>query len=186
MAQEGEHMQKRIWMILLVGCLLPVLVFSISCSKKAVEQKQETYAATGQDTDSHDTEASTVKSEVLETDSEDKVMMITIEDIYFQFDRSTLTPQAKESLVAKAEWLKIHPDVKVLIEGHCDERGTNEYNLALGDRRAESVRTFLLNLGISSLRLDTISYGEERPIAHGHNESAWAKNRRAHFAVKEN
>jgi len=177
-------MRKKGWRLVLIGCFIGGLVFSVSCSKKAVEQKNETYASTGQESDSSANAGNVVKAEVIETDSENKIMMITIEDIYFEFDRSTLTPQAKESLVGKAEWLKTHPDVRVLIEGHCDERGTNEYNLALGDRRAERVRTFLVDLGVSSLRLDTISFGEERPIDDGHNETAWAKNRRAHFAVK--
>ena len=77
----------------------------------------------------------------------------------------------------------MHPGVTVTIEGHCDERGTNEYNLALGDRRAESAKRFLTDLGISATRLTTVSYGEERPVDPRHNEEAWAKNRRAHFVI---
>ena len=105
------------------------------------------------------------------------------EDIHFEFDKSRLLPEAKEILKEKAEWLSMHPDVTVTIEGHCDERGTNEYNLALGDRRAESARRFLTDLGISAGRLTTVSYGEERPLDPRHNEEAWAKNRRAHFVI---
>jgi peptidoglycan-associated lipoprotein len=105
------------------------------------------------------------------------------EDIYFEFDKSRLLPEAKEILKEKAEWLSMHEDVTVTIEGHCDERGTNEYNLALGDRRAESAKRFLTDLGISVSRLTTVSYGEERPVDLRHNEEAWAKNRRAHFVI---
>ncbi len=105
------------------------------------------------------------------------------ENIHFEFDKSTLLPEAKEILKEKAEWLSIHRDVIVTMEGHCDERGTNEYNLALGDRRAESAKRFLIDLGISVSRLTTVSYGEERPLDPRHNEEAWAKNRRAHFVI---
>ena len=105
------------------------------------------------------------------------------EDIYFDFDKSTLTPSAQDSLLRKAEWLRENPDATVTIEGHCDNRGTNEYNLALGDRRAESAKAFLVDLGIDASRLTTISYGEERPVDPRNNEEAWSKNRRDHFVV---
>ncbi len=106
------------------------------------------------------------------------------EKVYFDFDDASLRPDAIEVLLKKVEWLKKHPDVHVIIEGHCDERGTNEYNLALGSRRAESVKNFLIKSGISPVRLFTISYGEERPVDPGHNEAAWAKNRRVEFKIR--
>lgn len=106
------------------------------------------------------------------------------EDILFEFDSASLTAAAQEILRAKAEWLRNNPGVMVLIEGHCDERGTNEYNLALGDRRAFSAKAFLVDLGIDDARLSTISYGEERPVATGSSEDAWAQNRRVHFVIK--
>jgi peptidoglycan-associated lipoprotein len=106
-----------------------------------------------------------------------------LQDINFEFDKSSLTGQAQEILRENAQWLADNPTVNVEIEGHCDERGTIEYNLALGDRRAKSARDFLINLGVSASRLSTISYGEEMPLDAGHNESAWAKNRRAHFTI---
>jgi len=109
--------------------------------------------------------------------------MFVNEDIYFGFDRYNLLPAAQAVLKKKAAWLRNNPDVSVSIEGHCDERGTNEYNIALGDRRAESAKAFLIDLGISGSRLQTVSYGEERPVDPGHNEEAWAKNRRAHFVI---
>ena len=110
--------------------------------------------------------------------------MFENEDVFFEFDSASLTAEAQEILRAKAEWLRANPGVRVLIEGHCDERGTNEYNLALGDRRAYSSKAFLTDLGIDDTRISTISYGEERPIASGASEEAWAKNRRAHFVIK--
>jgi len=106
------------------------------------------------------------------------------EHIYFEFDSAVLTPSAVAVLQEKAAWLKDQPTVNVLIEGHCDERGTNEYNLALGERRAQSAKAFLVNMGIASARLTTVSYGEERPLDPGHNEAAWAKNRRAQFVIE--
>lgn len=106
-----------------------------------------------------------------------------LNDIYFDFDSSSLTPRAQEILKSNASWLKSNPSVVVEIEGHCDERGTIEYNLALGDRRARGVKDYLVNLGVSSSRMRTISFGEEMPLDPGHNETAWAKNRRAHFTI---
>jgi peptidoglycan-associated lipoprotein len=102
-------------------------------------------------------------------------------DIFFEFDSSTLSDKAESILKAKAEWMRRNPSLAIVIEGHCDNRGTTEYNLALGERRAESVKGFLIDLGVSDTRIRTISYGEERPLAPGDDESAWAQNRRAHF-----
>lgn len=104
--------------------------------------------------------------------------------VLFDFDSSALTPTAQERLRRKAQWLKEHPNVKIIIEGHCDERGTAEYNLALGERRAEAAKAFLVDLGVSPDRMTTISYGEERPFAKLHTEAAWAMNRRAHFVIE--
>ena len=105
------------------------------------------------------------------------------EDIYYDFDSSALQADAEDVLKRKAEWLRNNPGVSAIIEGHCDERGTNEYNLALGDRRAESAKLYLVNLGIDAARLTSISYGEERPVNLGQDEGAWAKNRRAHWVI---
>lgn len=106
------------------------------------------------------------------------------EDIFFEFDSASLSVEAQEILRRKAAWLRENRGARVIIEGHCDERGTNEYNLALGDRRAFSAKSFLTDLGISEARLTTISYGEERPIDPRSTEEAWAQNRRVHFAIK--
>jgi peptidoglycan-associated lipoprotein len=105
------------------------------------------------------------------------------QDIYFDFDSYVLTADAKAILNNKADFLKRYPKVKVTIEGHCDERGTTEYNLALGERRANSAYQYMSNLGIEPMRMTTISYGEERPLSVGQSEDAWARNRRDHFVV---
>lgn len=98
---------------------------------------------------------------------------------YFAYDSSVLTAESQKKLDAQAEWLKSHGDVKVTIEGHADERGTREYNLALGERRANAVKKYLVTLGVADDRVSTVSYGKERPAVLGSTESAWAKNRRA-------
>lgn len=106
-----------------------------------------------------------------------------LEDVFFDFRESTLREDAKQALMNNIRWLRANPHARVLIEGHCDERGTNEYNLALGERRAKTVRDFLVAGGVSADQLSIISYGEERPFVLGHDESAWKWNRRAHFVV---
>ena len=113
----------------------------------------------------------------------DEIRAFEAENINFDFDKSELKPEARAILVKKAEWLRNHEEFSVRIEGHCDERGTNEYNLALGDRRADSAKAFLVDLGIAASRLTTISYGEERPLCMQQTEECWAKNRRGHFVV---
>ena len=99
--------------------------------------------------------------------------------MFFEFNESTITPEGRATLEKQAEWLKRYAQVSVTIEGHCDERGTREYNLALGDRRANAAKNYLVSLGVPASRLTTISYGKERPVALGSDEASWAKNRRA-------
>jgi peptidoglycan-associated lipoprotein len=106
-----------------------------------------------------------------------------LEDVRFEYDSASLTDQARSTLEKHALWLQNRRDAKVLVEGHCDERGTVEYNLALGEKRARAARDYLASLGVASDRLRTVSYGKERALDAGSNESAWARNRRAHFAV---
>lgn len=103
---------------------------------------------------------------------------------YFDFDKANIRPDAATALQYNAEVLKRYPDARILIEGNCDERGTVEYNLALGERRAASCKDYLKNLGINPSRIETISYGKERPVALGHNEEAWQLNRRCDFKVQ--
>jgi peptidoglycan-associated lipoprotein len=105
------------------------------------------------------------------------------ENIYFAFDSSDLSDQARLILNSNAEYLRKHSSLTATVEGHCDDRGSEEYNIALGKRRAESVKKFLIDLGISTDRLVTVSYGENKPIAAGQDETSWAKNRRAQVVV---
>ena len=106
-----------------------------------------------------------------------------LRDIHFDFDSYTIKPQDIPYLEKLAEWLNSHPEYKLRIEGNCDERGSELYNLALGKRRAEAAKKFLVNLGVDPDRITTVSYGEERPIDPRHCEEAWAKNRRDHFVL---
>jgi peptidoglycan-associated lipoprotein len=106
-----------------------------------------------------------------------------LKDIYFEFDSAQLTDAARETLGVNASWMQRNPSVKILVEGHTDQRGSTAYNLALGERRAVATRDFLISLGVLRARLSTISYGKERPADPGNTETAWAKNRRAHFVA---
>jgi peptidoglycan-associated lipoprotein len=101
--------------------------------------------------------------------------------IHFDFDRYDLKPEARQVLTRKAEIMKQYPEIKLVIEGHCDQRGTAEYNLALGERRARAAADYLVNLGVPTAKLSIVSYGKERPMDPGQNEAAWAKNRRDEF-----
>jgi peptidoglycan-associated lipoprotein len=106
-----------------------------------------------------------------------------LKDIHFDFDKYDIRRGDEEILRENAALIKKYPKVKIQIEGHCDERGTVEYNLALGERRANNTKKYLVSLGIASNRISTISYGKEKPLDPGHNEEAWAKNRRAHIVL---
>lgn len=106
-----------------------------------------------------------------------------LRDAFFAFDTSTLDADARDALSTSARWLRDNPQYVLLVEGHTDERGTSQYNLALGDRRAETAREYLVQLGLTPGRVRTVSFGEERPFSEGSNESAWARNRRAHLVL---
>lgn len=120
----------------------------------------------------------TTTSTVQPGSQEDLVLNVG-DRVFFGFDKYDLSDEAQGTLQRQAAWLKANPTVTLVIEGNCDERGTREYNLALGERRATAVKNYLVTLGISANRLSTISYGKERPVALGHNEAAWAQNRRS-------
>lgn len=105
-------------------------------------------------------------------------------DVYFEFDRSELAAEAREVLQRNSDWIKENPGVQIEIEGHADNRGTNEYNLALGSRRAQAVKDYLVTLGVAPERFSTISYGEELPVCGESSEECWQMNRRAHFVVR--
>jgi len=109
------------------------------------------------------------------------VAAITMNDINFDFDKYNIRANDAAILKDDAEWFRSNAGKKVRVEGHCDERGTVEYNLVLGQKRADSTKNFLVNLGVDGKLIETVSYGKEKPLDPGHNEGAWAKNRRAHF-----
>ena len=198
-------MRKKYWIALALLLIIPGLLFTTSCAKKTVKaEKAPAAKATGEaakaaDLDKQKAELARQKAleeqrleqerlakaraEARKKVEKGKLARFERDHIYFDFDRYNLKPEAQRKLKIKAAFMKANPNIRARIEGHCDERGTNEYNLALGDRRANSAKEFLLNLGIAENRLTTISHGEERPIDPGHNEAAWAKNRRAQFVV---
>lgn len=126
-------------------------------------------------------------TEVLPDDAEELNRMAQekgwIRDAFYEYDSSTLTEQAREALQASASWLKGYPQYGLIIEGHCDERGTEQYNMALGERRAYAAKEYLVSLGIDAARVQTQSFGEERPFDSGTTEAAYAKNRRAHLVL---
>jgi peptidoglycan-associated lipoprotein len=173
--ERRRKMQKKIWLIMALLLVIPGLLFTVGCQKKAVSQAKAPAPAPAP--------APGMKPAPAPVTPSDTSGMIMQEDVYFEFDKSTLTPMAQDNLTRKAGWLRANPDATVTIEGHCDERGTAEYNLALGDRRAESAKAYLVDLGIASSRLTTISYGEERPVCTEHTEECWAKNRRDRFVI---
>ena len=126
---------------------------------------------------SADTE--TTESASIEPGSQEDLIVNVGDRVFFNYDSSELDTDAQELLQDQVAWLKQYSDVSVIIEGHCDERGTREYNLALGEKRAQSVKNYIINLGISADRVSTISYGKERPAVVGSNDGAWAQNRRS-------
>ena len=196
-------MGKKIGVNLLTVLLVAGLFFTVSCAKKTVvsepegtqiEQEETTTGETDQMTGDEMTAAEKAKQRELEEQrlkeqrekearKAAKARFVN-KNIHFEFDKSELTAKAQQILKKKAGWLEKNPDEDVLIEGHCDERGTTEYNLALGERRAQAARDFLINMGISSSRISYVSYGEEKPLDPAGNPEAWAKNRRAEFVIK--
>lgn len=187
--------------------VVSLVFFSASCAKKAVtpergrayeegpgpedtgitgrtgryDYEEDTYRSTGEDEGLREGTypAEATQQEMMATRNE-----FENQDIYFAYDSAALSRTAQEKLREKARWMKQYPTVSAVVEGHCDERGTSEYNLALGDRRAESAKAYMINLGVSPSRLVTISYGEERPADPRKTEEAWARNRRVHFEVE--
>ena len=172
-------MQKKTWLMIVMLLVIPGLLFTVGCQKKTVTQAK----APAPSPAPAPAPAPAPQPAPAPVTPPVGGAMIMQEDIFFDFDKSTLTPAAQDNLMKKAAWLRANANATVTIEGHCDERGTNEYNLALGDRRADSAKAFLVDLGIAASRLTTISYGEERPLCPQKTEECWAKNRRAHFVV---
>jgi peptidoglycan-associated lipoprotein len=183
-------MGKKVWLAVALVMILPVMVFMVSCSKEAV--RTEPVSTTGPEVRkapvASDGEAGQdeqlmerLRAEAAARDAA-KAAFVN-ENIHFAFDSSALSVRARRILSRKADYLRSNPDTLITIEGHCDDRGTDAYNNALGERRADSVKIFLVDLGIDTNRLSTVSFGEKRPIAPGHDEASWAENRRAQFVI---
>lgn len=169
-------MRNKGWLPIALVMILPVMLFTVSCAKKAVQSQSEsmTEPEVQKAPDRLAEEAKPdgqLEEERLraETAAREAALAAFLgENIHFAFDSSLLSDKARQILISKAEYLSTNPDITVTVEGHCDDRGTNAYNIALGVRRAESVKMFLVELGIGTNRPNTVSYGEEQPIAMGH------------------
>ena len=188
-------MQKKMLRSVLFLLVIAGLMVFASCAKEAVQATapEEESQATDQAAEDkaaaeaaarREAEQRAMEEDAIRKEKEAAQSMFVSEDIYFDFDDASLNAEAQETLRQKAAWMRNNPDGLVVIEGHCDERGTAEYNLALGDQRAASAKAFLKDLGLSAFRIRTISYGEEMPADTGSGEEAWAKNRRAHFGIE--
>lgn len=157
---------KKWFIYSLVSLFVISIGFSFQgCSKKQVKKDGEETTAEG----------GTGKIEIGDSGG--------LKTVHFEFDTFSLTEETRETLKDNAQWLKDHKNIKVQVEGHCDSRGTQEYNLALGQKRSEAVRKYLADLGVGVKRLSTLSYGEEKPIDSEETEEAWTKNRRAQFVI---
>ncbi|HYA15740.1 MAG TPA: peptidoglycan-associated lipoprotein Pal [Syntrophales bacterium] len=186
-------MKRNFKIIMIIGLILCFsIMFMTGCAKKSTvkEQAVSTEEKVGKTEEapqvSKPLKEGEIKAGEAEATQEKAVSAkeeIAFKDIHFDFDKFNLKPEARDILKQLADWLTKSKNYNVLIEGNCDERGTTEYNLALGERRAKEAMKYLVELGIDVKRIKTISYGKERPLDPGHNEDAWAKNRRDHFVV---
>jgi peptidoglycan-associated lipoprotein len=196
--KKENHIMQKHWTAIALALLVPVIFSFAACTKSKISsQPSTTISAEEEARKGAEEEArqKALREENLKEESlseqqtrermETERSMFENEDIYFEFDSIRLAPGAQEILTQKAAWLRKNRNAKVTIEGHCDDRGTNEYNLALGEGRAQSARAFLVDLGVKESKLIAISYGEERPVDRGQNEESWARNRRAHFVIEE-
>jgi peptidoglycan-associated lipoprotein len=183
-------MRNKKWIELFFLSLISLSILTASCAKKTV--KPDEYSTRGA-VEEADIQPDTVNQQVIEEEGIQAASEIEIraakeefetEDIYFNKESYSLIPEAQEILIRKAEWLMAYPEINVIIQGHTDEPGTAEYNFALGDRRAGSVKSFLIQQGIDSSRLTAVSFGKEQPAESGQSEEARAKNRRVHFLIE--
>jgi peptidoglycan-associated lipoprotein len=185
-------MRKNYWIALALVLSVSAMLFTVSCAKEAVQVQPAVTEAPPQPEPQEDlaakqrAEQERLEAERLEAERAAAAALAEFQNqhVYFEFDSSALQPTAQEVLSRKAEYMRTNAGINVTVEGHCDERGTDAYNMALGERRANAAKDYLVNLGIDAGRLNTISYGEERPLDYGHNEEAWAKNRRDQFVVE--
>lgn len=162
--------------IVLTAIATTALLVTVGCSIKPKEAAKETVPSVTTETEN--------KGPILELNGDsDSGKAGALQTVYFEFNSAQLTDQTKNTLKDNAEFLKKSETIEVQVEGHADERGSVQYNLALGEKRAKSVKTYLMGLGVKVKRMTTISYGKERPLTFGHDESSWSKNRRANFVI---
>ncbi len=195
-------MRGNILQVLCVaGLIASVSFFTVGCAKKAVESEGNgdsvSSSTTETSTPTRDTGETAGTYESIDSGADNGTMEATgdmkfsegrthegLLPIYFDFDKSNVRDDQKARLEGNAEFLNANSSMKITIEGNCDERGTNEYNIALGERRAQAAKKYLMNLGVSSDNLYTVSYGEERPLLYGHDEYSWSQNRRDDFVIQ--
>jgi peptidoglycan-associated lipoprotein len=168
-------------LILFTGCHKKVSTRPEEAPPQSVTQQPVTQQPEATEKISEKKVESVMSSDIKSAYAEGKEGMFA--DIMFEYDKYDVKESYKSELQAVAAWMTKNSSAKVSVEGHCDERGTNEYNLALGDRRAKAVKDYLVSLGVLSSRIETISYGEEKPVCTEQSEECWAKNRRAHFVI---
>jgi len=176
---------KKLPILILILVLTVLLGGQTGCSKKTKSDGITTGSPIGGDSSmTDDTSSTTSQTDGGQEMTTTSPIAIEFGDVFYDFDEHILRDDAREVLSHNARVLVSAPGVKILIEGHCDERGTREYNMALGDKRARAAKEFLVNYGVNASRIELISYGEENPFASGHNDVAWAQNRRAHFVIQ--
>ena len=164
---------------LLASALLVFFLAACSTTPKDTADSSGSGSTSTSSDVSSSAETETTESASIEPGSQEDLIVNVGDRVFFNYDSAELDTDAQELLQDQVAWLKQYTDVSVIIEGHCDERGTREYNLALGEKRAQSVKNYIINLGISADRVSTISYGKERPAVVGSNEGAWSQNRRS-------
>lgn len=193
---------RKLFVIILTLLVLNSLILA-GCSQKKVAPSQEGATASQDLTDPTKddklklqpkddvrkipsesiTERDLAKAQSQDIESSIREIQSKLKDVYFEYDRYDITEDSKSVVKELSQILSKNKNIKVIIEGHCDERGTNEYNLGLGDRRTHTVKNYLMSLGIPSKSIETVSYGEEKPVCKENNETCWSKNRRAHFVL---
>lgn len=181
-------MRKNLWLALALVLILPTMLFTVSCAKDEVAAAPEPQAEPAPEPPQEEPAVEEPSPEELKAEEDARALAAAKFDfeneaIYFEFDSAALLPSSQQSLTAKADLLLSNPMMSATVAGHCDERGTDAYNMALGQRRADAAKEFMINLGVQASQLNTVSYGEEQPADPGHNEEAWSKNRRAEFSI---
>ncbi len=189
-------MRRKLLSVALIVCVVGFALAMGGCAKKETVMMEPAVTASDAAKEEADAKAAAIEAakkeqealrqkELKEKSTRERLLAeaATFGDIHFDFDMYDLKPASREVLARLGGWLLEQMSFEIAIEGHCDERGTKEYNLALGERRAEAAKAYLANLGVDAMRITTISYGEELPLDPGHSEDAWSKNRRDHFVI---